>query len=83
MPERSRRGLWLGRKVNAHERLLGLGPQTLTDAELSAILLLIGFKGTSAVEHGCQLVSAFRSMRAFTVASLNALDCRLLGVLTG
>ena len=32
------------------ERLLRLGPHALTDAELIAVLIRIGFKGTSAVE---------------------------------
>ena len=46
------------------ERLLRLGAQALTDAELLAILLRIGFKGTSAVELGRQLVREFGSLRA-------------------
>ncbi|MBU4201001.1 MAG: DNA repair protein RadC [Verrucomicrobia bacterium] len=55
------------------ERLLRLGAQSLTDAELLAILLRIGFKGTSAVELGRQLVKQFGSLRAVAEAPLIAL----------
>lgn len=55
------------------ERLLRLGAQALTDAELLAILLRIGFKGTSAVELGRQLVKEFGSLRAVAEAPLIAL----------
>lgn len=55
------------------ERLLRLGAQSLTDAELLAILLRIGFKGTSAVELGRQLVKQFGSLRAVAEAPLLAL----------
>ena len=56
------------------ERLLRLGPQTLTDAELLAILLRIGFKGTSAVELGRQVIERFGSLRAMMKAPLSALQ---------
>ena len=36
------------------ERLLTRGPEALTDAELIAILIRVGYKGTSAVELGRQ-----------------------------
>lgn len=55
------------------ERLLRIGAQALTDAELLAILLRIGFKGTSAVELGRQLVKKFGSLRAVAEAPLIAL----------
>jgi DNA repair protein RadC len=54
------------------ERLLRLGPQTLTDAELLAIMLRIGFAGTSAVDLGRQLIVKFGSLRAVTEAPLHA-----------
>ncbi|MCL6561201.1 MAG: DNA repair protein RadC [Firmicutes bacterium] len=55
------------------ERLLRLGPQALTDAELIAILIRIGFKGTSAVELGRQLLQQFGSLRAMVEAPVLAL----------
>ena len=55
------------------ERLLRLGAQALTDAELLAVLLRIGFKGISAVDLGRQLVREFGSLRAVTEAPLIAL----------
>jgi len=39
------------------ERLLSLGPQAMTDAELIAILVRVGLKGISAVELGRQLLN--------------------------
>jgi len=56
------------------ERLLRLGPQALTDAELIAILIRIGFKGTSAVELGRQLLQQFGSLQAMVEAPLLALQ---------
>ena len=38
------------------ERLLSRGAQALTDAELVAILIRVGFKGTNAVELARQLL---------------------------
>lgn len=55
------------------ERLLSRGPQALTDAELLAILVRIGFKGTSAVELGRQLLKQFGSLRAMVQAPVLAL----------
>lgn len=55
------------------ERLLRQGPQALTDAELLAIILRIGFKGTSAVELGRNLIKEFGSLRAVSEAPLIAL----------
>lgn len=45
------------------ERLLSLGPQAMTDAELIAILVRVGLKGISAVELGRQLLNRFGSLR--------------------
>ena len=41
------------------ERLLRMGPQALTDAELIAILVRIGYQGTNAVELGRQVLKKF------------------------
>src|SRR5436853_3991321 len=55
------------------ERLLSRGPEALTDAELVAILIRVGFKGTSAVELGRQLLKRFGSLRAMIEAPVLAL----------
>lgn len=55
------------------ERLLSRGPQALTDAELVAILIRVGFRGTSAVELGRQLLKRFGSLRAMVEAPVLAL----------
>lgn len=55
------------------ERLLSRGAQALTDAELVAILVRVGFKGTSAVELGRQLLKQFGSLRAMVEAPIIAL----------
>lgn len=55
------------------ERLLSCGPQVLTDAELIAILVRVGYKGTSAVELGRQLLQQFGSLRAMVQAPMLAL----------
>jgi DNA repair protein RadC len=55
------------------ERLLSRGPESLTDAELVAILIRVGFKGTSAVELGRQLLKRFGSLRAMAEAPVLAL----------
>lgn len=55
------------------ERLLSRGAQALTDAELVAILLCVGLKGTSAVELGRQLLQQFGSLRAMVEAPVIAL----------
>ena len=56
------------------ERLLQLGPQALTEAELVAILLRVGYQGTSAVELGRQVIKRFGSLRAMMEAPLSALQ---------
>ena len=55
------------------ERLLTRGPQALTDAELIAILIRVGYKGTSAVELGRQVLKRFGSLRAMVEAPVIAL----------
>lgn len=56
------------------ERLLRLGPQALTEAELVAVLLRVGYQGTNAVELGRQIIAGFGSLRAMTEAPLSALQ---------
>jgi len=55
------------------ERLLRQGAQSLTDAELVAILLRVGVQGTSAVELARQILKKFGSLRALAEAPLSAL----------
>jgi DNA repair protein RadC len=55
------------------ERLMGLGPQALTDAELIAILIRVGFKGTNAVELARQCLQHFGSLRSLVEAPALAL----------
>ncbi|MDA3889605.1 MAG: DNA repair protein RadC [Allgaiera sp.] len=55
------------------ERLLSKGAQALTDAELVAILIRVGFKGTNAVEMARQLLQQFGSLRAMVEAPIIAL----------
>lgn len=45
------------------ERLLQLGPQALTNAELLAILLRVGVPGENAVEVGQRLLNKFNGLR--------------------
>jgi DNA repair protein RadC len=55
------------------ERLLLKGAQALTDAELVAILIRVGIRGTSAVEMARQLLMQFGSLRAMVEAPVIAL----------
>src|SRR3970040_98603 len=55
------------------ERLLQQGAQSLTDAELVAILLRVGVRGTSAVELARQILKKFGSLRAVAEAPISAL----------
>ena len=50
------------------EKLLGKGPQSLTDAELVAIFLRTGVKGKSAVDLAHALLNRFGSLGGITVA---------------
>ena len=56
------------------ERLLRHGPQSLTEAELVAILIRVGCQGTNAVELGHQIINRFGSLRAMMEAPLSALQ---------
>ncbi len=49
------------------------GAQALTDAELVAILIRVGFKGTNAVEMARQVLRHFGSLRAMVEAPVTAL----------
>src|SRR3569833_288905 len=51
------------------EKLLGRGPQALSDAELLAIFLRTGVAGKSAVDLARELLSDFGSLRALLRAS--------------
>jgi len=55
------------------ERLLSKGAHALTDAELVAILIRVGIKGTNAVEMARQLLKQFGSLRAMVEAPVIAL----------
>jgi DNA repair protein RadC len=56
------------------ERLAAKGPGALTDAELIAILLRTGLRGTNAVEVGAQLLRKFGSLQALARASVDDLQ---------
>ena len=56
------------------ERLVAHGADALSHAELVAILLRTGLKGTNAVEIGKQLIQKFGSLRALAQASLDDLQ---------
>lgn len=52
------------------ERLVALGADALSPAELVAILLRTGLKGTNAVEVGKQLIGKYQTVQALARASL-------------
>ena len=52
------------------ERLAALGADALSHAELIAILLRTGLKGTNAVEIGRQLLSRFKTLQSLARASV-------------
>jgi DNA repair protein RadC len=52
------------------ERLVSLGADALSHAELIAILLRTGLKGTNAVEVGKQLINKFGTLQSLARASL-------------
>jgi DNA repair protein RadC len=56
------------------ERLLALGPASLSDAELLAILLRTGVKGKSAVDLARQLLGRFGSVSALLEAGAASLE---------
>jgi len=53
------------------ERLVARGPDALTHAELIAILLRTGLKGTNVVQVGQNLLSKFGSLNALALASVD------------
>lgn len=55
------------------ERLIAKGPDALSPAELTAILLRTGLKGTNVLEIGKQLVRDYGSLRALAGASVEQL----------
>src|SRR5580698_1382170 len=55
------------------ERLKERGAAALTDAELIAILLRVGVKGTSAVQLAQQLLVEFRSLEELARTSIEAI----------
>jgi DNA repair protein RadC len=55
------------------ERLVALGADALSHAELIAILLRTGLKGTNAVEIGKQLIQKFGTLQALARASVDDL----------
>src|SRR5258705_10178631 len=61
------------------ERLLALGPASLADAELVAILLRTGVKGKSAVDLARQLLARFGSVSALLEAGSTGAEMPGLG----
>jgi len=57
------------------ERLVERGPGALSPAELIAILVRTGLRGTNAVDIGKQLVQKFGSLGAMARASVDDLQC--------
>lgn len=56
------------------ERLVSLGPDALSHAELIAILLRTGLKGANAVDIGRQLLAKYRTLQALARASVTDLQ---------
>ena len=56
------------------ERLVALGADSLSHAELVAILLRTGLKGVNAVQVGTQLIQKFGSLQSLAQASLEDLQ---------
>ena len=57
------------------ERLIERGAQALSAAELIAILVRTGLRGTNALDIGKQLISKFGSLGAMALASVDDLQC--------
>lgn len=57
------------------ERLIACGAQALSPAELVAILVRTGLRGTNALDIGKQLVQKFGSLGAMARASVDDLQC--------
>ncbi|MES2832800.1 MAG: DNA repair protein RadC [Pseudomonadota bacterium] len=56
--------------LRPRERLIRLGPQALSDAELLAVFLRVGVSGKSAVDLGRDMLSHFGSLNALFAATL-------------
>jgi DNA repair protein RadC len=69
----------LPKNERPRERLVELGAEALSRAELIAILLRTGMKGRSAVEIGIEMVHKFKTLDALSRASLEELK-RIKGV---
>jgi DNA repair protein RadC len=54
------------------ERLLAKGAQTLSDAELLAVVLRTGVRGKSAIELGRELLARFKGIAGLLAADLSA-----------
>ncbi|MDR3456635.1 MAG: DNA repair protein RadC [Verrucomicrobiae bacterium] len=61
------------------ERLVARGPDALTHAELIAILLRTGLKGTNVVQVGQNLLQKFGSLNALALASVDEV-CAIPGI---
>jgi DNA repair protein RadC len=61
------------------EKLFARGPGTLTDAELLAILLRTGTRGSTAVDLARDLLNEFRGLRALIEADTDTV-CRFKGL---
>jgi DNA repair protein RadC len=61
------------------EKLLSRGPETLSDAELLAILLRTGGRGASAVDQGRAIIERFGDFRRLAAAGVGEL-CAVKGV---
>ena len=61
------------------ERLAALGADALSHAELIAILLRTGLKGTNAVDVARQLVAKYQILQALTRACCRTAICTLSG----
>ena len=56
--------------LRPRERLIRLGPQALSDAELLAVFLRVGVTGKSAVDLGRDMIGHFGSLNALFAATL-------------
>src|SRR5512146_1115254 len=61
------------------ERLAELGPESLSDAELLAILLRVGVQGKNAVQLGQQLMLEFKGLIGLYQATFNQI-CEIKGI---
>jgi len=61
------------------ERLKRLGPKSLSDAELLAVLLRVGFEGKSAVELGDIILREFKDIQGIQSADFQDL-CNIKGI---